>query len=136
MKTLRPTPSYEIVLPDDVQEDYEERVASFWKTRSPVLLQVSSYPRTEGTQVSAAERLRQRMEQTPGEWEAFEVPQTKFSDVAGASTTDDQGDCWIHVYMTNPHLAIYATISGPSGRLKLENLWAIEALRSIQPYQP
>ena len=56
-----------------------------------------------------------------------------FEDVAAAKTTDEEGTTWLHVYMTNSELAIYATISGPAQAKVEEADWALTALQTIKP---
>ena len=128
-----PTSSYEIALPDDIRENYDESVASFWKDENPVLLQISTRRRTEGSQVGAEDRLRERIQDSGGTWTDVHFLPSFFEDVAAAKTTDEEGTTWLHVYMTNSELAIYATISGPAQAKVEEADWALTALQTIKP---
>ncbi len=58
MKVLQPTTSYEIAFPDDIVEDHDGKVASYWRPGSSVLLQLSSTARVEGEQAPADVRLQ------------------------------------------------------------------------------
>ena len=58
--TPNPFPSFSILLPDGVAEEHEDTVASYWKKGDSCLLQVSSFRRDSGPQVSAAQRLSDR----------------------------------------------------------------------------
>ena len=73
MKEANPFPSVSILLPDDIVEDNDATVASYWKKGDTCLLQISSFLREQGPQVSAAERLSQRI-RAGGEYEAFDLP--------------------------------------------------------------
>jgi hypothetical protein len=133
MKLLSPTATYQIFMPDDIQEDYEDSVASFWRPDSPVLLQLSTRRRTEGSQVRASQRLDDRIQSNQGEWSPIKVRTSFFEDVAAAKTVDQEGATWIHVYMTNGDLAVYATISGPESIIESKGTWAVEALSGLRP---
>jgi hypothetical protein len=131
-RVLSPTSSYEVALPDDIRENYDESVASFWKDESPVLLQISTRKRTEQSQVGAEDRLRERIHGSGGTWMDVHFLPSFFEDVAAAKTTDEKGTTWLHVYMTNSQLAIYATISGPAQAMGGEADWALSALQTIK----
>ena len=134
LKTIRPSESYLFVLPDNVCEEYDGGVSSFWLNGSPLLLQLSSYLRNEGTQVGARERLRQRMAKHAERWTIWneKICPEMLTDEATGDFLDDKGVLWIHTYLVWPHLAIYATISGPPNEVLNPNNWARQALRSIR----
>jgi hypothetical protein len=131
MKKANPFSSMSILLPDDVVEDNDATVASYWRKGDTCLLQISSFLRERGPQVSALERLTQRMG-AGGEWLAFNLPQEiEGCETAAALTTDDQGNSWAHVYLVWEWLAVHATVSR---RETLSNCdWAWNALCSIRP---
>jgi hypothetical protein len=132
VKIVAPSPSYEIPLPDDVIEEYDERVASYWRSGSHVLLQFSSATRSDGPQVAASQRLQDLFLRKPGDWEAFELGLPGFpGESAGAEMNDDQGIKWIHVYLTTPSISIYATIVGPPDEL-VASVWTFDAIRNLR----
>ena len=53
VKTVRPSPSFTLAVPEEAREDDDQRVSSFWIDGQPLLLQLSSYLRYEGVQVDA-----------------------------------------------------------------------------------
>jgi hypothetical protein len=101
---VAPTASYQLTLPDDVSQDKaDETVSSFWMPGGHCLLQLSSYARTSGEQVSAAQRLQERVERTGGLWEpitGFEYDRTK--DFAASSNKKIDGWTWKHIYLSGP----------------------------------
>ena len=132
MKTLNPTGSYCISLPDDVAEDYDERVASYWKEGHSLLLQVSSYIRHEGPQVSAAERLDARLQQESLSGVSRDVCITiDCPDIETAGGIDCEGTRWVYVYAVWPDLTIFASISGDDKDVRDNSCWALEAINSI-----
>lgn len=133
MKTISPTQSYFLKLPDDVVSDQDDRVFSWWRNGSEVLLQLSSYLRIEGPQVSAKDRLNDRLSQTNFLLSAESSDLSiDCPDIAFASGIDSEGIQWFYYYLVWPDLAIMATISGESRTLKSEGRWAIEALNSFK----
>ena len=65
LRTVRPSPSYTVSVPDAAREEHEGRVSSYWLHGEPVLLQLSSYLRLDGPQVAAHERLQDRVKRHP-----------------------------------------------------------------------
>jgi hypothetical protein len=132
MKAIKPFPSFSMLLPDNVVEDHEDStVASYWRKGDTCLLQVSSFKRDSGPQVSAAQRISERVE-IGGTWEPFRLPQEiRGCEAAAASTVDDQGTTWVHAYFVWPWLTVHATVSRKGNLSACE--WAWEALSSIQP---
>ena len=137
MKTLQPSPSYEITLPDDVVEDYDGRVSSYWRAGNTLLLQLSSTQRIQGEQVSAADRLRDLHTRLLADWSPFNLAPESFSgDLAGSQMTDSKGQRWIDTYLVTSDLAIYATISGAPENFKDQSNWAMDAVRTIRIRPP
>ncbi len=123
-----------IDLPQEVREQYDGRVCSFWKDGKPLLLQLSSYLRAEGTQLGARGRLRERMAKHAEDWKAWDenlFPELSV-DQATAEFLDESGLLWIHSYLVWPHLTVYATISGPEADVRKLDSWAMDALRSLK----
>jgi hypothetical protein len=96
-----------------------------------VLLQVSSYLRTSGEHVSAAERLASRLGQgglrgvQPVEFGPEACP-----DRAAVEATDSEGTYWMFGYAVWPDLTILVSISRTD---HLEDAaWAFDAARSIR----
>jgi len=131
MKRTNPFPSVSILLPDDIVEDNDSTVASYWMAGDSCLLQISSFLREREPQFSAAQRLSERME-AGGEWKTFKLPQEiPGCETAAALTTDTQGVCWIHVYLVWGWLAVHATVSQRGEPTTCD--WAWNSLASIRP---
>jgi hypothetical protein len=131
MKKINPFPSVSIELPEDIVEDSDATVASYWRKGDSCLLQISSFLREQGPQVSAIERLSQRMA-AGGEWRPYNLPrEIAGCETAAASRTDDQGTSWIHIYLVWEWLAVHATVSRQGDPLECD--WAWNALASIRP---
>jgi hypothetical protein len=74
MKAINPFPSFSISLPDDVAEDQQtSTVASYWIKGDSCLLQVSCFRRDSSDQVSARQRLAEKIEMD-GDWKPFPLP--------------------------------------------------------------
>ena len=134
MKTIRPSSSYELQVPDDAVEEVDERVISVWRADEQLLLQLSSFVRESGEQISAEKRLADRMVKEKQEWEIVSIVSRPSGnvDVAGGQTKGPNGTIWYHIYLTWPHFTIYSTISGPGNELSSEERWPFLALRSIK----
>jgi len=135
IKTRRifPSPSYSIVIPNVAVEQQDDRVTSVWIDEARLLLQLSSYVRTSGEQVSAVSRLRERMKTEPAGWQPRDgMHPDKSIDQAWAERLDESGTLWFYAYLLWPHLTIYALISGPSLQMRSEANWATEAVKSIE----
>jgi hypothetical protein len=134
MKRVHPSPSFEILLPNEIARQSDERVSSFWLKGEPLLLQLSSYKKREGDPISAGQRLQERIDRSGGQWKVWngsriEVPG---SDQAIGETLDDGGFLWVHAYFVWPHLTIYATISGPEDVVRNPQSWAMTALANLK----
>lgn len=134
-RPIRPANSYKLSLPRAAVEEHDSGVSSFWLAGEPLLLQLSSYIRREGPQVMAQERLRDRIANTPGNWLVWKqrLSDAPNVDQATAELLDHNGVLWVHSYLVWPHLAIYATISGPPGLVRDSDNWAFKGLRSLEP---
>jgi hypothetical protein len=134
LKTLKPSSSYELALPEDVREQFDGRVSSFWLDGQPLLLQFSSYIRDKGTQIGASDRLRARIEKHTETWRAWKskIYADPAVDQATAEFTDSKGVLWVHTYLVWPHLTIYVTISGPKALVSDQNNWTIQGLKSVR----
>lgn len=134
MKWVQPSPSFEILLPDNVAHQADERVSSFWVDGRPLLLQLSSYLRTVGGQIPAKQRLQERIATSAGEWTIWECtpPLIDETEQAIAETVDTKGLLWVHAYVVWPCLAVYATISGPADEVRISQNWAITALKTLR----
>jgi len=132
MKTVRPSSSYKIVVPDDISEQTDARVASFWISGEPLLLQLSSYQRIEGQAIAAEGRLGERMEKTSVTWTKIESDLCADPNVDQAAAEQLQdGVVWLHAYFVWSHLTVYATISGPAKDVHDPNTWARTALKEL-----
>jgi len=132
MKIVEPSSSFSILVPDNLHEDYDDRVISLWEPGEPLLLQLSSY-RQYGTQeVWADERLKDRMAKTPATWSPVEDDLCSDKAVDQAAAEHPDGDAtWIHAYFVWPHLSIYVTISGPPEEVYDPDSWARIALKNL-----
>ncbi len=131
---VRPTSSYQIELPDDISSQIDDRVSSFWINHQPLLLQLSSFQRADGTPLSAESRLVGRIEKTPSKWKhlTLDLVHDSTVDQAFAEQCDGNGNMvWLHSYFVWPHLTVYATVSGPEQEVHDSESWAINALRSL-----
>jgi hypothetical protein len=131
MKTVRPTSSYQLQLPDEIRESTDTRVSSFWIEGEPLLLQTSSHLRIEGQQISAEQRLEERLAKRR-DWErrTSNLCLDPAVDQAAAEQQID-GLIWIHAYFVWTHLTVYVTMSGPAEVVHDPNSWARTALRSL-----
>jgi hypothetical protein len=128
-RTITPSPHYSMQIPQDAHEDYNEQALSVWRDNDPTVLQPSSTFRTSRPQVSARQRLSDRVSSSGGEWQPLQVDVNGTCDVAAASTRD--ADCvWWHIYLVTPTLAVYATIAFPLNGSAAD--WAVEALRTVK----
>jgi hypothetical protein len=132
MKAINPFPSFSLLLPDEVAEHHKDsNVASYWMGGDTCLLQLSSFVRNSGEQVSAKERLSER-KQRGGKWKSFDLPRVVDGcEAAAASTVDDHGTTWVHAYLVWPWLTVHATVSRQGDLSACE--WAWEALSNINP---
>src|SRR3974390_9384 len=131
VKKANPLPSVSVLLPDDILEDNDSTVASYWKEGDTCIVQISSFLRRHGQQVSATQRLSERMAKG-GEWEPFNLPgQIEGCEIAAARTRDHRSMSWVHVYLVWDWVAVHVTMSG-LGEL-LESDWAWDALLNIRP---
>ena len=121
-----------MLLPDDVEEDHDSaNVASFWMPGDACLLQVSCFRRDSGQQISASERMLERMNKG-GSWKIFELPhRVEGCEAAAARTVDDSGTAWVHIYLVWPWMSIHVTVSR-QGELS-SCAWAWEAVATIRP---
>jgi hypothetical protein len=120
-----------LLLPDEIVEDADPNVASYWKPHDTCLLQLSSFVRDQGPQISAMQRLSERT-RVGGNWEPVDVSFTiEGCDVAAASTQDDEATSWVHVYLVWEWVAVHATVSR-KGEVSYCD-WAWNALNSVRP---
>jgi hypothetical protein len=132
MKRVNPFPSLSLLLPDDVVEAIDSTVASYWTRGDTCLLQIRSFLREQGPQVSAVQRLSERT-RAGGGWETVNLPhRIEGCDMAAASNKDDKGTSWVHVYLVWDWLAVHATVSH-HGDSSSNCDWAWNALISIRP---
>jgi hypothetical protein len=131
MKAASPFPSIFLLLPEDVIEDNDDRVFSCWKNGDNCLLQLSSFARQSGAQVSATQRLSD-LTKTEGSWKPFNLPrQIEGCEAAAAAMVDENGTAWVHVYLVWPWVAVHVTVSGKS---QIEEChWAWDSLATIKP---
>lgn len=133
-KTIRPSPSYSVTVPEEACVKHEGRVTSLWQRGAPdLLLQLSSYTRNDGDQLGARKRLQDRMAKHRGKWTGreLEIPMAHTADQAAAEILDENAVLWIHAYLVWPHLAVYATVSGPEHSVRTPGNWAMAAIESI-----
>ncbi len=133
-KTVRPSPSYQLELPQEICEHVDDRVSSFWLDGAPLLLQLSSYVRDQGAQPTARDRLKERIGKHKAQWNEWKKKIHPDSDVdqATAEFTDDEGVLWTHSYLVWPHLTVYSIISGPTDLVRHRDNWAIQGLKSVR----
>ena len=127
MKTVRPTPHYSVRVPDDTHEQYDHEVLSLWREGDSTLLQLSSTVREWGKQVSAQQRLADRMR--IGTWSKLNVTCDADCEIAAGSTEQD-GCAWWHVYLVVSYVAVHATVSFPVSATASD--WALDTIRNIR----
>jgi len=127
-----PTGSYALLVPRNVEEDIDADVTSFWLDGDDLLLQLSSRTRSDGQQVSAGERMRDRLDMHAYSSVAI-VPLEILGcpDAEAASAVDEDGTHWLFVYAVWPALAVFVTVTHPSRDVAAPS-WAIDAVRSIR----
>ena len=134
LKRILPSPSYSITLPKTVCQERDDRITSFWLDGHQGLLQLSSYLRADGNQLSAQQRLRERTDKNPAGWQFYSTPvhPDPTIDQATAEILGDDGVLWVHMYLVWSHLTVYALVSGPPTELRAPNNWAMSAVKSIE----
>lgn len=135
MQWFQPSPSYEILLPDDAAHQSDEGVCSIWIGEKPILLQLSSYIMQNGAApTSPALRLRDRIAKTSQDWNVLKTTSLLIpgAEHAIGETLDENGLLWIHAYIVWPHLTVYVTISGPEDVVRSSQNWAQVAMESIR----
>jgi hypothetical protein len=134
MKRVHPSPSFELLLPDEITRQNDERASSFWLDGEPLLLQLSSYKKREGDPISAQKRLQERIDRSGGQWQAWNGNpiEVEGSEQAIGETFDEGGLLWIHAYFVWSHLTVYATVSGPEDVVRNPYNWATTALASLK----
>jgi hypothetical protein len=134
VRTVHPSSSYHLQLPIEVEEQHDSSASSFWIRDEPLLLQLSSYIRETGDQVSAEDHLASRMQKHEGMWRSVPAKQCPSlrCDQASAELTDEDGLMWFHTYLVWPHLSVYATVSGPEALVRDASNWALRALDHIE----
>jgi len=131
MKATKPFPSFSMVLPDNIVEEADGAVVSYWKRGDSCLLQISCFRRDSGPQISALQRLNDRVEKS-GTWTPFTLPvRVEGCEAAAASTTDNQGTICVHVYLVWPWLTIHVTVSRQGDISACDWVWS--AVSSIRP---
>jgi hypothetical protein len=134
LKTIRPSSSYQLELPEQVCQESDGKLSSFWLDGSTLLLQLSSYVRTEGEQVGALDRLTHRIGKHGQRWSILEgkIHPDATVDQATAEFVDEDSLLWIHSYIVWAHLTVYATISGPKELVRNPGNWAIQGLKTLR----
>jgi hypothetical protein len=132
-KTVKPSSSYQLSLPEDTCEQFDERVSSFWLEGKPLLLQFSSYLREKEPQVRAQKRLEERIAKHAQQWNIWKdnIYPDSAVDQATAEFTDENHVRWVHAYLVWPHLTIYVTISGPEETIRDRDNWAFQSLKTL-----
>ena len=133
-KIVAPSSSYQLRLPKEICEQNDGRVFSFWLDGAPLLIQLSSYIRSEGTQLTAGDRLKERIKKQDAQWNRWKenIHPDAGVDQATAEFTDDDGLLWIHSYLVWPHLTVYSIISGPQPTARNSGNWALQSLKSLR----
>jgi hypothetical protein len=126
--------SYQLRLPEKICEQNDGRVSSFWLDGAPLLLQLSSYIRSRGTQLTAEDRLEERIKKHNAQWKRWKekIHPDAGIDQATAEFTDDDRLLWIHSYLIWPHLTVYSIISGPETMVRSSDNWALESLKGLR----
>jgi hypothetical protein len=134
LKVVQPSPSYQLAVPEEVSEDHDGRTNSFWIPGGASLLQLSSYLRSTGEQISAADRLQDRISKTAADWQLWStsIYPDSSADQATAEFVDERQGKWVYTYIVWSHLTILAVISGPKTQVDDAQNWALKALRTVK----
>jgi hypothetical protein len=129
MKVVSPFPTFCILLPEDLSENHDHDIISYWKSEDTCLLQLSSVG-TSSIQQSASQRL---FEQTmiSGRWKSFELRQSPCGCESAAATMNADGVSYLQVYLVWPTCTVHATVSR-QGQLDVCQ-WVWDLLASVQP---
>lgn len=132
LQEVSPSGSYVVNVPQCVREDIDDVVTSYWIEGDDLLFQISSYLREEGDQVSASDRLKDRLAISGArDAAAVNIEIDGCPDVAAAKIQDDDGVYWTYVYAVWPWLAVFMTVSHPHVDMD-EASWAYGAIRSLR----
>jgi hypothetical protein len=111
MKTVNPSPAVSILLPEDVLENYNDRVSSYWRKGDTCLLQMGRFLSESGSQVRATQLLSERTV-IHGTWKSLDLfRKPEGLEAAGAIMVDEQGVCWVQLYLVWQRLAVHVTVS-------------------------
>ena len=128
MKIARSFPAVSILLPEDVLENHDDKVFSYWRKGDTCLLQLTSFEQS-GAHPSATQYLSERT-MIHGTWKPFELPgKPEGCEFAAATMVDDQGTSYVQVYLVWPSFAVHATVSR-QGQLEFCQ-WVWDSLASI-----
>src|SRR5260221_11309896 len=98
-------------------------VESYRKQGILCLVQISSFLRKQGPQVSATQRLSERM-RAGGQWQTISLTRTiEGCDIAAAWTRDGHDTTWNHVYLVWDWLAVHVTVSRRGESRKCDLAW-------------
>ncbi|UYK66586.1 hypothetical protein NG831_21245 [Xanthomonas sacchari] len=131
-KVVSPTESLEMLIPEKVEHEYDDGVASYWLPDSDGLIQVSASRRYDGNQISALERAGRRMEQEKNTGCRFEdFVSTSCPDVCSFSKRDEEGFWWRFIYLVWPAVAALITISSRDDFFTKQS-WATKAAETLK----
>ncbi len=131
-RRVAPTPSYSIEIPDDCEEELDGSVISYWRPNESTALQLSSYRRADGAQLTARERLAARIARGGRPTLSQIAIALPYTDYAAAIGTDDENVTWLYVYISWPSATLLVTLSGCHEVVRSEHSWSRRALSSIQ----
>ncbi len=126
------TKSYTIDIPENVIEDVDGTVTSYWKKGEDSALQLSSIYLRTGDQIPAQQRMDERLARKENvSPTAFQV-ETVAPDHAGITFVDEQGTLWLYVYLVWSDLSIFATVFVPHDGINLRDTWQYQSMKSIR----
>ena len=121
-----------MLVPANVEEGIDAGVTSFWLDGDDLVLQLSSRTRDDGQQVSAGERMRDRLRMHAySKVEIVSLQILGCPDAEAASAIGEDGTHWLFVYAVWPALVVFVTVTHPSRDVAAPS-WAIDAVRSIR----
>jgi hypothetical protein len=131
-KEVSPSDSYFVCVPEEIEEDIDGGVASYWLLRDDLLLQISSYVREQGVQIPAEVRLMERLNGGASQGiERFGITIDGCPDSASATWKDRDGVNWLGVYAVWPWITLFLTVSHPHRDVTLES-WALMSIGSLR----
>ena len=119
-------------LPDNVIEDVDATVTNYWKEGEDSALQLSSIYRSGSGQISASQRLAERLQRSKIESSREFQLETVAPDQAAITYEHRNGYIWLYAYLVWPDLSIFATVFIPIGTGNIRDSWQYQSIKTIR----